>query len=188
MSIKYIRNTDDATIVCKIPSDKNKAFVFRAKRFDKRNNVVISNGFTEVSEVDLNLLRSESSTFKFYEKSGKLSIVDNLPHESMSVEQLVLALKSENALLKKELKTVQIGINSSDLEKKIVELEEVVKAQLVTIDQMTEKMLSVTEKDTEIEQMKLVLQQQQDVIDALNEQIIEDTDKDEDKDKDEEKE
>ena len=67
MGSKYIRNTDDATIVCKIPSDKNKVFIFKPKKIDKRNNILLSNGFTEVSEEDLELLRKESSTFMYYE-------------------------------------------------------------------------------------------------------------------------
>jgi len=103
MGTKFIRNTDDATIVCRITSDKNKIFNFRAKKFDKRNNIVLSNGFTEVTDEDIELLAAESKTYNSYIRLGKLSIVDSLPQESMSVEQLIITLKNENASLKKEL-------------------------------------------------------------------------------------
>ena len=103
MAIKYLKNTDDATIVCKIPSDKNRSFVFPSRKVDKRNNIVLSNGYSEVSEEDLELLRAESSTFQFYEKAGKLSLVDELPQDAMSPEQLVMSLRTENELLKQKL-------------------------------------------------------------------------------------
>lgn len=103
MGSKYIRNTDDATIVCKIPSDKNKSFVFPSRKVDKRNNIILSNGYSEISEEDLELLRAESSTFQFYEKAGKLSLVDELPQDAMSPEQLVMSLRTENELLKQKL-------------------------------------------------------------------------------------
>jgi hypothetical protein len=103
MGSKYIRNTDDATIVCKIPSDKNKVFIFKPKKIDKRNNILLSNGFTEVSEEDLELLRKESSTFMYYENAGRLTLTDDLPEEAMSPEQLINSLREENERLRTEL-------------------------------------------------------------------------------------
>ena len=130
MGIKYIRNVDDAMIVCRIASDKNKVFRFPAKKFDKRNNVVISNGFTEVSDEDVALLETESSVFTYYASKGKLILTDNLPHESMSTEQLIMALKSENSMLKKELKAAQAGSNDSEKVKDLQEEIEKLKAEL----------------------------------------------------------
>ena len=145
MSIKYLRNTDDATIVCRIPSDKNKSFVFRAKKVDKRNNIVISNGYSEISEEDLELLRKESSTFQYYEAAGKLSLVDSLPQEAMSVEQLVMTLKSENELLKQ-----QIAEGSGATSEEVKELQEKLKAAEEKIEEQA-KMIDAL--DTQLAEM-----------------------------------
>ena len=123
MGSKYIKNTDNATLVCKIPSDKNKSFVFPVKKFDKRNGVLAHNGITEISDEDLALLRNESKAFKYYENNASLSVMDNLPYESMSAEQLISTLKAENAALKKMMKEAQHGDAEalSLLEAKVVE-------------------------------------------------------------------
>ena len=186
MGIKYVRNTDDATIVCKIPSDKNKSFVFRAKKFDKRENILLSNGYTEISDEDLALLRAESSAFRYYEKSKKLTCTDNLPQESMSTEQLIAALRTEIALLKsqaqpesssKELKNALtiIGEQKEEIEKLKAELDK------VAVAGPDDSLLA--EKIAEIDILKEENQNLQDIIDGLNEQIIDMADKEETADK-----
>ena len=130
MGLKYIKNTDDATIVCKLRSDKNRQFKFPAKKFDRRNNVTISNGYTEISDEEIELLKEDSQAFAYYTKLGRLSIVDSLPFESMSTEQLITALKTENAALKKQLKEA----DKSDLQTEIAELKEVIASQEKTIE------------------------------------------------------
>ena len=125
MGTKYIRNTDDATIGCKSTSNKKKEFLFRPKKFDKRNNVLLSNGFTQIEEEDIALLREESSVFQYYEKLGRLTIVDSLPQDAMSTEQLVAALKSEIAMLKQQLKALpKVETSSEDLNKALAIIEE----------------------------------------------------------------
>ena len=119
MGSKFIRNTDDATIICRITSNKDKVFVFRTKKFDKRNNVLLSNGYTEVSDEDLALLQAESSAFISYSAKGKLTVADNLPMESMSVDQLVTTLKSEVASLKASLKAAQSGTDTDALQNQL---------------------------------------------------------------------
>ena len=154
MDIKYIRNTDDATIVCKIPSDKNKVFVFRPRKVDKKNNIVLSNGFTAVTEEELKLLRAESTTFVYYENAKRLTLTDELPQEAMSPEQLIDSLRTENAALKEQLAT------NGDSEK-LAELQKALQNALATIDEQ-EKLLK--EKDISIEE-------QEKTITALEEQI-----------------
>lgn len=154
MDVKYIRNTDDATIVCKIPSDKNKTFIFRPKKIDKRNNVVLSNGFTAITEDDLKLLRAESTVFVYYEKAKRLTLTDKLPQEAMSPDQLIDSLRAENAYLKEQLAT------NGDAEK-LKELQKALQNALVTIDEQ-EKMLS--EKTAAIDE-------QEKTITALEEQV-----------------
>ena len=145
MSTKFIKNTDDATIVCKIPSDKHLAWVFKPYKFDARNGVVVSNGFTEISEEDLELLRKESNTFQYYEKAEKLILADNLPQEAMSPDQLISMLRADLELAKAEIAELQVGGESAALKK----------------------------KDEEIEQMKIVMEHQQTLIEELQGQIAE---------------
>ena len=145
MSIKYIRNTDDASIVCRVPSDKNKVFVFKPRKVDKRNNVLLSNGFTEIDSEDLELLQKESSVFQYYENLGKLTLADTLPPEAMSPEQLISVLRDEIGQLKAELAELKEGGETAALKV----------------------------KDDEIAQLILTMEQQQDTIDALQEQIAE---------------
>lgn len=144
MGSKYIKNTDNATLVCKISSDKNKRYIFPVKKFDKVNGVLVHNGFTEISDEDLAVLRSESNAFNYYEANKALSVVDNLPYESMSSEQLISALRTENAALKKMVKEAQHGDAEAlslleakaveqnnrikDLEKQLEEKETIIKA------------------------------------------------------------
>lgn len=153
MGIKYIRNTDDATIVCRITSDKNRSFIFKPKKIDKRTGLVATNGFTEVSDEDVELLKEESNTFQFYEKKNKLSVVSTLPYESMTTEQLVVVLRNEIADLKKQLKEKPAKADtskaSSDLKKEIAELK-----------------AALEEKDAEIDR-------QQDIIDELQSTLSE---------------
>ena len=146
MGIKYIKNSADATIICRIASDKNRVFKFTAKKFDKRNNVIISNGYTEVSDEEIELLKTESSTYAYYVQKGKLSVADNLPYESMSAEQQIAALRNENALLKKQLKDAQ-SVDAAQFETKIVE------------------------QSKEIEELKSVISEQEIKIEALDTQL-----------------
>ena len=131
MRNKYIKNTDDATIVCKLDSDKNKAFIFPNKKFDKRNNVIVSNGYTEISEEDIKLLQEKSKVFVYYIDNGKLEIVDRMPYDSMNTDQLISVLKAENAELKRMLKEAQKGDTDAlaELEAKVVEQNRKIKEQ-----------------------------------------------------------
>ena len=140
MDTLYVRNTDDATIICRLPSDKKKVFVFKSKKIDKRNNVVLSNGFTEVSEADLKLLRDESSTFQYYEKLQKIAIVDTLPLESMSTDQLVASLRNENAKLKMELAKDE----KPELEKALAKIEEQKKDIEILEEQVSNLLVEAT--------------------------------------------
>ena len=148
MAIKYLKNTDDATIVCKIPSDKNKAFVFRARKIDKRNNIIISNGYSEISEEDLELLEKESSTFQYYVKLGRLTLVDKLPQEAMSPDQLVMSLRTENELLKQQI--AEGGGASSEevkiLQEKLKAAEEKIEEQAKAIDVLDEQLAAMAEE------------------------------------------
>lgn len=103
MGTKYLRNTDDATIVCRIASDMKRRFIFKPKKVDKSTGTIISNGFTEISEADLKLLEEESKAYQYYSRKGRLTVAESLPQESMTQEQLVIALRTENSDLKKEL-------------------------------------------------------------------------------------
>jgi hypothetical protein len=136
MGIKYLKNIDDATIVCKIPSDKNKAFIFPAKKIDKRNNIVISNGYTEISEADLELLRKESNTFQYYEEAQKLVTVDSLPPEAMSSEQLVFSLREENDSLRAQIAELKEGGESVELKEALAKIEELEKTNASLEDQI----------------------------------------------------
>ena len=131
MGSKYIKNIEDATVVCKIASNKHKSFVFPNKKFDKVNNTLKSNGYTEISEEDIALLQAESPTFNYYIKNGGLSIVDNMPYDSMNVDQLISVLKAENAELKRMLKEAQKGDTNAlaELEAKVVEQNRKIKEQ-----------------------------------------------------------
>ena len=157
MGIKYIRNTDDATIVCKIPSDKNKAYIFRPKKVDKRNSIILSNGYTEISDEDIAILRAESSTFKFYENAGKLTVGDNLPQESMSPEQLVAALKNENAILKRQLKEVQSNSSSEGdqtaLQDALAKIEEQEKALVAAHEEIADQKRMIEGLDEQLAAM-----------------------------------
>ena len=162
MDNKYIRNTDDATIVCKLDSDKNKAFVFPNKKFDKRNNIIVSNGYTEISEDDIKLLQEKSKVFVYYIEKGKLEIVDRMPYDSMSADQLISVLKAENAAMKKmlkegqkedaealsilETKVVEQNNKIKELEEKLEEKEKVIKALDL---QLSEKAAKKDKKDKE---------------------------------------
>ena len=154
MSSKYIRNTDDATIVCKIPSDKNKVFVFKPKQIDKRSATVLSNGYTEISDVDLKILREESSTFQYYEKLGRLSIVDSLPHESMSTEQLIISLKNEIAALKRQLKDSSANPSA--------EMQEALQNAMTQIEEDQKALAAAAVK----------IEEQEKIIAALDEQLV----------------
>ena len=146
MGLKYIRNTDDATIVCRLASDKHRTFIFKPKKLDKRAGTVITNGFTEITDEDIALLREESSTFRFYESKNKLHVVSTLPLESMTSEQVIVVLRNEIADLKKQLKA-KPDAGSEGADKTLVKELEALKAEL-------------SEKDEEI-------QRQQDIIEEL---------------------
>jgi uncharacterized small protein (DUF1192 family) len=155
MGIKYIKNIDDATIVCRITSDKKKVFVFPMHKINKRENTVVSNGFTAISEEDLALLKAESSTFQFYEKSGKLTLADELPQESMSPEQLIAVLRDEIDMLKAEISVLKEG-NTPDSSK-----------------ELNEAHLSITVLTDELNESKALLEEKDKMIEALDAQLLE---------------
>ena len=146
MSSKYIRNTDDATIVCKIPSDKNKVFIFKPKKIDKRNNILLSNGFTEVSEEDLELLRKESSTFMYYENAGRLTLTDDLPEEAMSPEQLINSLREENERLRTELAENSSTGDQAEAQKALQNALAEIEEQKKTIEVLEEQLVAAQEE------------------------------------------
>mgnify|MGYP003589468782 CR=1 FL=1 len=146
MGSKYIRNTDDATIVCKIPSDKNKVFIFKPKKIDKRNNILLSNGFTEVSEEDLELLRKESSTFMYYENAGRLSMTDDLPEEAMSPEQLINSLREENERLRTELAENSSTGDQAEAQKALQNALAEIEEQKKTIEVLEEQLVAAQEE------------------------------------------
>ena len=146
MGSKYIRNTDDATIVCKIPSDKNKVFIFKPKKIDKRNNILLSNGFTEVSEEDLELLRKESSTFMYYENAGRLTLTDDLPEEAMSPEQLINSLREENERLRTELAENSSTGDQAEAQKALQNALAEIEEQKKTIEVLEEQLIAVQEE------------------------------------------
>jgi len=143
MGIKYIRNTDDATIVCKIPSDKNKAYVFRQYKFNQRDGIVEHNGFTEISEEDLAILREQSTTFQYYEKEGKLTLADNLPQEAMSPDQLISVLRSEIEILKAGKESDAPNAEVAALKEKIKKLEKDLAEQQDIIDGLNEQIAEI---------------------------------------------
>ena len=170
MGFKYIKNIEDATVVCKIASNKHKSFVFPNKKFDKVNNTLKSNGYTEISEEDIALLQAESPTFNYYIKNGGLSIVDNMPYDSMNVDQLISVLKAENAELKRMLKEAQKGDSTafneltdkvSEQDKKIVELNDKLKDAEETLvlaeEQLKEFSTKLKEKEAVIEALDVQL-------------------------------
>ena len=146
MGSKYIRNTDDATIVCKIPSDKNKVFIFKPKKIDKRNNILLSNGFTEVSEEDLELLRKESSTFMYYENAGRLTLTDDLPEEAMSPEQLINSLREENERLRTELVENSSTGDQAEAQKALQNALAEIEEQKKTIEVLEEQLVAAQEE------------------------------------------
>ena len=146
MGIKYVRNTDDATIVCKIPSDKSKVFIFKPKKIDKRNNVVLSNGFTAVTEEDLELLRKESSTFMYYENAGRLTLTDDLPEEAMSPEQLINSLREENERLRTELAENSSTGDQAEAQKALQNALAEIEEQKKTIEVLEEQLIAVQEE------------------------------------------
>lgn len=146
MGSKYIRNTDDATIVCKIPSDKNKVFIFKPKKIDKRNNILLSNGFTEVSEEDLELLRKESSTFMYYENAGRLTLTDDLPEEAMSPEQLINSLREENERLRTELAENSSTGDQAETQKALQNALAEIEEQKKTIEVLEEQLVAAQEE------------------------------------------
>lgn len=155
--MKYVRNTDDANIVCRISSDKNKSFLFKNKKIDKINGTILSNGYTEISDEEIEILRAESDTFKYYETKGRLTVVENLPFESMSAEQLIAVLRTENSILKQELRELKAGAGKNDneqLKKKIEELETLNTKQELDLAAVNEKL---TEKEKIIEALDLQL-------------------------------
>ena len=146
MGSKYIRNTDDATIVCKIPSDKNKVFIFKPKKIDKRNNILLSNGFTEVSEEDLELLRKESSTFMYYKNAGRLTLTDDLPEEAMSPEQLINSLREENERLRTELAENSSTGDQAEAQKALQNALAEIEEQKKTIEVLEEQLVAAQEE------------------------------------------
>ena len=180
MGTKYIHNTDDATIICKIANEAQKAagidttFVFRNRKVDKSSNSILSTGYTEISEEDLALLEKESKTYNAYKEMGRLTVVDSLPLESMSPEQMTLALKTENAELKKQLAKAQAATGESQ-QAEIDALNAHVGEQLKAIEALHEE-LAVKNKE---------LEDAQALIDELQIQLAEETAIDEDKKEDE---
>lgn len=155
--MKYIRNTDDANIVCRISSDKNRSFLFKNKKIDKMNGTMLSNGYTEISDEEIAILRAESDTFKYYEKKGRLTVVENLPFESMSADQLIAALRTENSILKQELRELKAGAGkngSEQLKETIKKLEELNTKQELDLAVANEEL---AEKEKIIEALDLQL-------------------------------
>ena len=169
MGTKFIRNTDDATIICKIANEAQKAagldttFVFRNKKFDRSNNMLLSSGYTEVSDEDLALLEKESKTYISYRDLGRLTVVESLPLESMTPEQMLLALKSENATLKQQL----MEKGGGNVEKQAAEIEQL-KAELA---QMSTP--DIAEKMAEIDELHKTIEEMQMTIDELTAQLAE---------------
>jgi hypothetical protein len=156
----YIKNSDDATIICRVLSDKKKRFVFLSKKVNKRDNIVISNGYTEITEEDLAILQDESSTFKFYIEKKKLVVLDNLPLESMSADQLIVALRAENAALKAEKgkgNSTKVAKEMNDLKAENDELKEVI-ASMDSSEGLAEALLKIAEQETIIEALDTQLQ------------------------------
>ena len=153
MGNKFIKNTDNATVVCRLSSDKNRSFAFPNKKFDKRNNIIISNGYTEISEEDIKLLQEQSKTFNYYISNGKLEIVDRMPYDSMSADQLISVLKAENAELKRMLKEAQKGDTDAlaELEAKVVEQNRKIKEQE---DALAEKDKTIKALDVQLADKK----------------------------------
>ena len=153
MSNKYIKNTDNATVVCRLTFDKNRSFAFPNKKFDKGNNIIISNGYTEISEEDIKLLQEQSKTFNYYISNGKLEIVDRMPYDSMSADQLISVLKAENAELKRMLKEAQKGDTDAlaELEAKVVEQNRKIKEQE---DALAEKDKTIKALDVQLADKK----------------------------------
>ena len=151
MGTKYIKNTDDATIICKIPSDKTKVFVFRKKQFDKRNNILISNGFTEISDEDMTLLEKESNTFKYYMNNGKLSIADSLPQDAMSSDQLIASLRAEIAALKRQSAGGDSSAEVEQLKQEIIALEEKHLKEVEEMQNMIDELTSQLAEETVVE-------------------------------------
>lgn len=159
MGTKYIRNTDDATIVCKLTSVKNKSFIFYSKKIDKSTGSVISNGYTAVSDEDLAMLRNESNVFQYYEKKGKLVAGDNLPAEAMTQEQLIAALRSEIAFLKRSQKE-QLNSSASDDSAKVAELQSALEEAQTALEEAQTALQGANEKIEEHEKMIEVLEEQ----------------------------
>jgi len=171
MAIKYVKNTDDATIICRIASDKKRKFVFNAKKMNKNDGTVLSNGYTEVSDEDLAILKEESTTFNYYVKLKKITVVDNLPFESMSVEQLVIALRAENALLKKASgkgSSAKVVKELNDLKAENDELKEVIAKQAGELASMD----SSDENAEELAEALTKIAEQEKVIEALDSQLV----------------
>ena len=182
MGTKFIHNTDDATIICKVSTEAEKltgqerTFVFRNKKFNKDSNTLISNGYTEVTDEELALLEKESKTYNAYKDMGRLTVVENLPFESMSPEQLTIALKTENAKLKKDLAKAQSATGENQ-QAEIDALNLHCAEQLKMIEELSEKVAA----------MQKELDDSQATIDELMIQLSEETvvepedDKEEDK-------
>ena len=170
MGSKYIKNTENATLVCRLASDKNRVFIFPNKKFDKVSNTIKSNGYTEISEEDIKLLQEQSKSFNYYIEKGGLSIVDNMPYDSMNADQLISVLKAENAELKKMLKEAQKGDSTafnelvdkvSEQDKKISELKDKLKD--------TEETLVIAEE--QLKEFSTKLKEKEAVIEALDVQL-----------------
>lgn len=170
MGTKFIHNTDDATIICKVATEaeriagQEKTFVLRNKKIDRDNNTIISNGYTEVTEEELALLEAESSTYKYYASIGRLTVVDSLPLESMTPEQMSMALKSENAKLKKDLAKA-LAATGENQQAEIDALNGHVAEQLKEIEELSEQ-LAAKQKELDDSQM---------IIDELTIQLSEET-------------
>lgn len=163
MGTKFIHNTDDATIICKVATEderiagQEKTFVFRNRKVDRDSNTVVSNGYTEITDEEYELLSSSSKTFQAYAGMGRLTVVDSLPMDSMTPEQLTIALKTENAVLKRDLAKAQAATGEN---------------QQAEIDALNEH---VAELNEELAAMQKELDNSQALIDELTIQLSEET-------------
>jgi len=127
--MKYIQNTYRADLQLNMTvGGRAKVFVFAHYVQDKLTGSVASDGFTEVSDEDYELLQ-DSGVFKLLVAKGKLKVTDKAPLKAGSFEQIlelkakvqeqeetITALRAEIAKLKGEKGDVDDGLDKLKLE------------------------------------------------------------------------
>lgn len=113
--MKYIQNTytSDIQIMLKKPDGRPlKSVVFARYQLDRLSGQIVSDGYTEVSDEDMELL-NKNGAFKLLVDKKKLVIKNEAPLKAGSFEQMLdlkaenAALKEENAKLKEELEALK---------------------------------------------------------------------------------